>query len=47
MAEKDFNKMTFGEKMKWLSDNMLILGFSLIVISFVIYFLMIINRKGG
>ena len=44
MAEKDFYKMTFSEKMKWLSDNLLIVGFSLIILGFTVYFLMIINR---
>ncbi len=47
MAEKKWKEMTFGEKMKWLSDNLLIIGFSLIVLGFVAYFLMFINRKGG
>jgi hypothetical protein len=47
MAEKDFDKMTFGEKMKWLSDNLLSLGYALIVLGLVAYFLMFINRKGG
>ncbi|MFA5411283.1 MAG: hypothetical protein WC321_05430 [Candidatus Omnitrophota bacterium] len=44
MAEKDFYKMTFSEKMKWLSDNLLIIGISLIILGFALYFLM---RKGG
>ncbi len=47
MADKDFYKMTFGEKMKWLSDNLLSLGYALIVLGLIVYFLMFINRKGG
>lgn len=47
MAKKKWEEMTFGEKMKWLSDNLLIIGFSLIALGFVAYFLMFINRKGG
>ena len=43
MAEKKWEEMTFGEKMKWLSDNLFIIGFSLIVLGFVAYFLMFIN----
>jgi hypothetical protein len=45
MTEKKWEEMTFGEKMKWLSDNTLILGFSLIVLAFAAFFLMFINRK--
>lgn len=44
MAEKNFDKMTFSEKMKWLSDNLLIMGISLIILGFTVYFLM---QKGG
>ena len=47
MAEKKWEEMTFGEKMKWLSDNLLSLGYALIVLGLVVYFLMFINRKGG
>ena len=47
MVGKDFYKMTFSEKMKWLSDNLLIMGISLIILGFTIYFLMVIDRKGG
>lgn len=45
VVEKNFDEMTFSEKMKWLSDNLLSLGYALIVLALVIYFLMVINRK--
>ena len=44
MADKKWDEMTFSEKMKWLSDNLLIMGISLIILGFTIYFLMAINR---
>ena len=44
MAEKKWDEMTFTEKAKFLSDNLLSLGFALIALGFVVFFLRVFNR---